>query len=142
MAETCTNICAARNRAASDMQVGKSDVARSRTVSALIMHPEIVAQKTHMGDWEDDTVIGKNDTGGMVTLAERKPRYVLAVHIRSKHAAEVTAVSTRLLTPYKDKCHTITFDNGREFAEHEKMAAELKVDIYFLPIPITPGSGD
>ncbi len=33
--------------------------------------------------------------------------------------------------PYKDTCHTITFDNGREFAEHEKMATELKADIYF-----------
>ena len=30
-----------------------------------------------------------------------------------------------------DKCHTITFDNGKEFAEHEKMAAQLKADIYF-----------
>lgn len=93
--------------------------------------PEIVAQKTRIGDWEGDTVIGKNHKGGLVTLAERKSRYVLAGHIRSKHAAGVTAVTTRLLTPYKDKCHTITFDNGREFAEHEKMAAELKADIYF-----------
>ena len=93
--------------------------------------PEIVAEKTRMGDWEGDTVIGKNQKGGLVTLAERKSRYVLAGHIRSKHAAGVTAVTTRLLTPYKDKCHTITFDNGREFAEHEKMAAELKADIYF-----------
>ena len=93
--------------------------------------PEIVDQKTRMGDWEGDTVIGKNHKGGLVTLAERKSRYVLAGHIRSKHAAGVTAVTTRLLTPYKDKCHTITFDNGKEFAEHEKMAAELKADIYF-----------
>lgn len=93
--------------------------------------PEIVAEKTRMGDWEGDTVIGKNHKGGLVTLAERKSRYVLAGHIRSKHAAGVTAVTTRLLTPHKDKCHTITFDNGKEFAEHEKMAAELKADIYF-----------
>ena len=93
--------------------------------------PEIVAQKTRIGDWEGDTVIGKNHKGGLVTLAERKSRYVLAGHIRSKHAVGVTAVTTRLLTPYKDKCHTITFDNGKEFAEHEKIAAELKADIYF-----------
>jgi IS30 family transposase len=93
--------------------------------------PEIVAQKTHMGDWEGDTVIGKNHKGGMFTLAERKSRYVLAGHIRSKHAAVITAVATRLLTSYKNRCHTITFDNGKEFAEHEKMAAKLKADIYF-----------
>jgi transposase, IS30 family len=38
--------------------------------------PEIVDQKTRMGDWEGDTVIGKNHKGGLVTLAERKSRYV------------------------------------------------------------------
>ncbi|MEQ1742636.1 MAG: IS30 family transposase [Candidatus Nitrotoga sp.] len=47
--------------------------------------PAIVAQKTRMGDWEGDTVIGKNHKGGMVTLAERKSRYVLAGHICSQH---------------------------------------------------------
>jgi IS30 family transposase len=93
--------------------------------------PEIVAEKSRIGDWEGDTVIGKNHKGGLVTLAERKSRFVLAGHMRSKHAEGVTAVITDLLAPYKDRCHTITFDNGKEFAEHEKVAAELKADIYF-----------
>lgn len=93
--------------------------------------PEIVDQRARIGDWEGDTVIGRNHKGGLVTLAERKSRYVLAGHIRSKHAEGVTAVTTRLLNPHKDKCHTLTLDNGKEFAGHEKMAAELKADIYF-----------
>lgn len=93
--------------------------------------PGIVDQKTRIGDWEGDTVIGKNHRGGLVTLAERKSRYVLAGHIRSKHADGVTAVTTRLLTPFKDRCHTITFDNGKEFAEHERIATELQALIYF-----------
>lgn len=42
--------------------------------------PEIVDQKTCMGDWEGDTVNGKNHKDGLVTLAERKSRYVLAGH--------------------------------------------------------------
>jgi IS30 family transposase len=93
--------------------------------------PEIVDQKMRIGDWEGDTVIGKNHRGGLVTLAERKSRYVLAGHIRSKHADVVTAVTTRLLTPHKDICHTITFDNGKEFAAHERIASELQASIYF-----------
>lgn len=93
--------------------------------------PEIVDQKSRIGDWEGDTVIGKNHKGGLVTLAERKSRYVLAGHIRSKHADGVTAVTTHLLSPHRDNCHTITFDNGKEFAEHEKIAAELQASIYF-----------
>lgn len=93
--------------------------------------PDIVAQKSRIGDWEGDTVIGKNHKGGFVTLAERKSRYVLAGHISSKHAEGVTAVVTRLLKPHKRQCHTITFDNGKEFADHETIAVALGTDIYF-----------
>ena len=65
--------------------------------------PDIVAQKTRMGDWKGDTVIGKDHKGGLVTLAERVARHVLAGYIRSKHAAGVTAVTKRLLRPHKEK---------------------------------------
>ena len=93
--------------------------------------PEIVEQRVRVGDWEGDTVIGKNHLGVLVTLAERKSRYVLAGQVRSKHADGVAAKVNSLLRPHKHKCHTVTFDNGKEFAEHETIAAELKADIYF-----------
>ena len=98
---------------------------------SIDQRPDIVTQKSRIGDWEGDTVIGKNHKGGLVTLAERKSRYVLAGHIRSKHAEGVTVVATRLLKPHKTQCHTITFDNGKEFADHETLAAALETDIYF-----------
>lgn len=93
--------------------------------------PEIVDQKNRIGDWEGDTVTGKNHQGVLVTLAERKSRYVLAAQVPGKHAPGVTAAVTRLLRPHKHKCHTVTFDNGKEFAEHETIAAELNADVYF-----------
>jgi IS30 family transposase len=93
--------------------------------------PAIVDQKTRIGDWEGDTMIGQHHQGGLVTLAERKSRYVLAGRIRSKHAKGVTQVTTRLLRPHKHRCHTITFDNGKEFAGHERIAAALGASIYF-----------
>jgi len=93
--------------------------------------PEIVDQKTRIGDWEGDTMIGKNHKGGLVTLAERKSRYVLAGHIRSKHAEGVTTAITRLLMPHKDTCHTLTVDNGKEFAGHESIAAKRQTSVYF-----------
>ena len=40
-------------------------------------------------------------------------------------------MTTRLLMPHKDKCHTITLDNGKEFAGHESIAAELQASVYF-----------
>ncbi|MCX7187532.1 MAG: IS30 family transposase [Proteobacteria bacterium] len=98
---------------------------------SIDQRPDIVTQKSRIGDWEGDTVIGKNHKGGFVTLAERKSRFVLAGHISSKHAEGVTTVVTRLLKPHKRRCHTITFDNGKEFADHETIAATLGTDIYF-----------
>ena len=93
--------------------------------------PAIVEQKSRIGDWEGDTVIGKSHRGALVTLAERKSRYILAAQVPDKHASGVTAAITRLLRPHKGKCYTMTFDNGKEFAEHETIAAELDADVYF-----------
>ena len=75
MAETCTNIYEARNRATSVMQAGKSGGVIKNRVS-IDDRPDMVDQKSRIGDWEGDTVIGKNHKGGLVTLAERKSRYV------------------------------------------------------------------
>ena len=102
---------------------------RNRT--CIAERPVIVDQKSRIGDWEGDTVIGKNHRGALVTLAERKSRYTLAAQVPGKQASGVTAAITRLLRPHKDKCYTMTFDNGKEFAEHETISAELDVDVYF-----------
>jgi len=48
---------------------------------------EIVDQKSRIVDWEGDTVIGKNHQGALVTLAERKSRYILAAQVPDKHAS-------------------------------------------------------
>jgi IS30 family transposase len=59
--------------------------------------PEIVAQKARIGDWEGDTVIGKKQQGILVTLAERKSRYVLVGKLSSKHSRGVTTTINSLL---------------------------------------------
>jgi IS30 family transposase len=84
MGETCTNICAARNPR---RKLYASGTIKNRV--SIDERPEIVAEKTRMGDWEGDTVIDKNHKGGLVTLAERKSRYVLAGH--ESIAAELQA---------------------------------------------------
>lgn len=93
--------------------------------------PEIVAQKTRLGDWEGDTIIGKDQQGVVVTLVDRVSRFTLAECLNSKHADGVTAVINRLLDPHKRTCHTITFDNGKEFAGHEAITAYLEAAVYF-----------
>jgi len=93
--------------------------------------PEIVAQKTRIGDWEIDTVIGKNHQGGLVTIVDRFSKFTLIKKVDSKQAEVVTEATILLLQPYLDKTLTITADNGKEFAGHEKMKERLNADVYF-----------
>ena len=66
-----------------------------------------------------------------MTLSERVSKLNLIAHVPSKHAEGVTAAIIAMLKPYKKDLHTITFDNGKEFAYHEKIAEALNVDTYF-----------
>ena len=93
--------------------------------------PAIVDEKSRIGDWEGDTVIGKGHQGALVTLVERKSRYTLSQRVDSKHSAGVTQAIIELLRPHKSQCLTLTFDNGKEFAEHAFIAHCLDADVYF-----------
>lgn len=93
--------------------------------------PEIVAQKTRIGDWEIDTVIGKNHQGALVTIVDRVSKFTLIKKVDSKQADVVTEATLCLLLPYLDKTLTITADNGKEFAGHEKMKEQLNAEVYF-----------
>lgn len=93
--------------------------------------PAVVDRKKRIGDWEGDTVIGGGRKGVLVTLVERKSRYTLAYPLRSKHSAGVTQAIIDLLRPHKPACKTLTFDNGKEFAEHEFIGKCLQARVYF-----------
>lgn len=93
--------------------------------------PAIVDKKIRIGDWEADTVIGKGHKGVLVTLSERVSKLNLIAHVPSKHADGVTEAIIAMLEPYRGELHTITFDNGKEFAYHEQIAQALDVETYF-----------
>jgi len=93
--------------------------------------PAIVDSKRRFGDWEGDTVIGKGHRGALVTLVERKSLYTVIRSVLHKTAKAVRSAVVDGLTPYIDWVHTITYDNGREFADHEGMASDLDARIYF-----------
>jgi IS30 family transposase len=93
--------------------------------------PPIVDKKIRIGDWEADTVIGKGHKGVLVTLADRVSKKTLIAHVASKHAEVVTNAIIKLLKSEKAYLHTITFDNGKEFAYHAKLKKALGADNYF-----------
>jgi IS30 family transposase len=93
--------------------------------------PAIVETRSRIGDWEADTVIGKSHRQAIVSIVERKTGFTLIHKVERKTAQAVTEAMTTLLTPYRNKVHTITSDNGKEFAGHEEIANKLKADFYF-----------
>ena len=93
--------------------------------------PKIVDERSRIADWEGDTVIGRGHQGVLVTLAERASRYTLAAPLPRRTSAAVGQAVIELLRPHKERCRTITFDNGKEFAEHEFIGKCLQADVYF-----------
>lgn len=93
--------------------------------------PEIANQRGRIGDWEADTIIGKNHKGAIVTLDERKSKLRLAAPLQGKKAQPVTEAMIKLLHPFREFVQTITFDNGKEFTGHEMIAEKLSCDTYF-----------
>jgi IS30 family transposase len=94
--------------------------------------PDIVDTKQRLGDWEIDTIIGKDGKGAILTMTERKTGFLLMEKLEhGKQADALSKTVIRLLYAYKKDTHTITSDNGTEFACHELIAKKLQLDFFF-----------
>jgi IS30 family transposase len=93
--------------------------------------PEIVEKRQRLGDWEVDTILGKGRRHLLVTLTDRKSRLTRMYKVVRKTAQEVADAVIETLHPWKDRVHTITSDNGKEFAQFERIGEALKAMMYF-----------
>ena len=93
--------------------------------------PKVVDKKLRIGDWEGDTIIGKQQQKAIVTLVDRASRIVRIGPVATKHSDVVATIMINLLTPMESTSHTVTLDNGKEFSGHEKIAKSLNINIYF-----------
>ena len=93
--------------------------------------PEIVDKKLRFGDLEIDTIIGKNHKGAILTINDRVTGRVWIRKLQGKEAIPVAKVTAWALRKVKRLIHTITADNGKEFAKHEEIAQKLKINFYF-----------
>jgi transposase, IS30 family len=93
--------------------------------------PALVNQRKRLGDWEVDTLFGKDRKQTLVTLTERKSRFTLLGKVTQRTAQAVRDQIYRLLLPIRDKVHTLTSDHGKEFAFHEQIAQLLQLKYYF-----------
>ncbi|NJM42922.1 MAG: IS30 family transposase [Brachymonas sp.] len=64
-------------------------------------------------------------------MVERLSRYTLARALPRRCALPTSQAIQEMLSPYKERCHTITLDNGSEFALHLDFGAALQAQVYF-----------
>ena len=99
---------------------------------SIELRPAIVDAQERYGDWEIDTIIGENQKGAILTMTERKAGFLLMEKMEfGKQAEGLAKAAIRMLFAYKNTVHTITSDNGSEFAQHELIAKKLNADFYF-----------
>ena len=99
--------------------------------TSIDKRPKIVASKGRFGDWEVDTIVGAHHKGGILSAVERKSNLVRLRKLTTKAAAEMKDNCIEVLGPLAARVHTITVDNGKEFCDHELIAAGLQARIYF-----------
>ncbi len=122
-----------RNRSKRYRKRGSAKDLRGKISNATSIdsRPELVDDRKRLGDWEIDLIIGSGHNGAILTLNDRVSGILIMEQLTGKQAAEVTAATIARLEPFKDQIHTITSDNGKEFAGHEEIAIALGIDFYF-----------
>lgn len=96
------------------------------------MRPSVVEERSRIGDWEGDTIVGGERTTGIITHVERSTGYLLGDLFKQKNSELIKEKIVKSFAKIDDnKKHTITYDNGTEFSEHEIIERKTKMDIYF-----------
>ena len=111
---------------------GRRKTATTGDAARIAQRPEVIEQRLRLGDFEGDTVLGPPGTGGLATLVDRKSRLTIMVKVQSKDADHVHAkLKQRLQELDEERRHSITFDNGTEFARCYRLEKHLDLQLYF-----------
>lgn len=98
---------------------------------SIHQRPAVVAERQRFGDWETDLIEGANHSSFALTLVERKSQFSMIIKTNDKQASTIQTKMINALAPYKMLVHTITSDNGKEFANHQYIAAKLQAHYFF-----------
>ena len=94
--------------------------------------PNVINRRRRYGDWEGDTIVGKGRRSALLTLVERKSGYTRLAKLTSLKSTETIRMAKRRLAKLPEPLRrSATFDNGKEFAEHQKLAKSLDISVYF-----------
>lgn len=94
--------------------------------------PQTINDRLFYGHWEGDTVRGKDNTGHLVTLVERKSGYALVGYIPQATKEQFRLCAEQLLAPLPSHLkRSLTLDNGTEMADFEELERHTGATVYF-----------
>ncbi len=110
-----------------------------QNITLIDARPVEVNERRIPGHWEGDLIIGKDHKSALGVIVERQTRFVLIDRLEEYSALEVRKRrEKRLQTIEPELVQSLTFDQGKETAEHEALAAKIKMNVYFCH-PHAPG---
>ena len=99
---------------------------------SIHVRPQSVALRKEFGHWEGDLMQFRSQRGNLLTVCERKSRFVLTFPLQTKTADETSKGVIRVLQNLPQAARkSITYDNGSEFQRHTEMEAALNMPVYF-----------
>lgn len=110
---------------------GRDRRGQIRNRRSIDERPVAVERRERIGDWEGDTMLGKQESQAIVTLVERKSRFLVARKVPRRKAEPVRNAIISGLAGFDDFVQTLTFDNGKEFALHNEVGVVLNAETYF-----------
>jgi transposase, IS30 family len=122
-----------RTQRRSHKRTEHSGSGRLRGMVMISDRPAEASDRAIPGHWEGDLIMGKGGRSAIGTLVERSSRYVMLVHLPHGRTAEAVRVAlTRQLSRMPaDLRRTLTWDQGKEMAEHVKFTVDTKIDVFF-----------
>ncbi len=98
---------------------------------SISKRPEVADKRKRVGDWEIDTMVSRKSKDVLVTIVDRKTRFTLIGKSKDKTTNQVMKISRRCFVGSKAVVHTVTADNGLEFAGFKQLENQLDLDFYF-----------
>ena len=101
--------------------------------------PDAANKREEIGHWEADTIQGKINSGCVVTMVDRKSRFLLGGKVDRKFADDVTQTMSRLLSSVPPEyVKSITPDRGTEFFAHAVVTEQVHQVPFYFPPPHAP----
>jgi len=107
---------------------------RIKDMVNISQRPAKVADRAVPGHWEGDLILGSTASGSAIgTLVERSTRFVMLLHLPDEHTAEAVqeAIVAKMAAMPAILRKTLTWDQGKEMANHAQIAKATDLDIYF-----------